>query len=265
MSKTQKLLRLALATFTTVAVVLMLAMPFTAGTASATVDNPETVEGNPTCGNFTAGGTEFKIEKSNSLGPTDSGQYTDGLLIVDLMIRQTDDGPVFDWTANFGVDVVVAKGGPKANVYRYSPIAIADTGLHAPMNTESGEWYGLSHISFCYFEKNATTTTTTTLETTSTESKTTSSTAAPTTTEGKKTTSTEALVTTTHAEVMPTQITATTAPATAPTTSSPNTTSTTLAGTLPFTGVSTPTLWILAVSLLGAGVTAMLIARREQE
>lgn len=261
MSKTQRLLRLALATFTTIAVVVMLAMPFAGGTASAHTDkNPQKVEGNPTCGDFTDGGIEFKIEKSGSLGPGDSGQYTDGLLVVDLTIRDTDQGPVFDWATNFGVDVVVAKGGPNANVYRYDPIATGDTGLHAPLNKESGKWYGLSHVSFCYFEENATTTTTTT------EPKVTSTSEATTTTAAKKTTTTEKEIastsTSTTVKVLPTQITATTAPTG---TVAPATTTTTLAGTLPFTGVTSPTLWVLAISLLGAGITAVLIARGESE
>lgn len=269
MSKTQRLLRLALATFTSIAVIAMLAMPFAGGTASAALIEPETVEGNPTCGDFTDGGIEFKIEKSAELSPGDSGQYTDGLLVVDLTIRNTEQGPVFDWVTNFGVDVVVAKGGPMANVYRYDPIETADSGLHAPLNDGSGKWYGLSHVSFCYLKGNATTTTTTTtLETTSTESKVSSTTESPTTSTPAKTTSTEEAVqaisttTSTTLLVLPTQITATTAPTA---TSAAPTTTTTLAETLPFTGMSSPTLWVLAVSLLGAGVTALLIARGEAE
>ncbi|MGD2059605.1 MAG: hypothetical protein PVF87_01940 [Acidimicrobiia bacterium] len=114
------------------------------------------------------------------------------------------------------------------------------------------------------------TTTTTTLETTSTESKVTSTSAAPTSTAVEETTSTAEKTETTKAvdttaKVLPTHITATTAAAVTPTSSGPTTTSTTLAETLPFTGLGSPALWVLAVSLLGAGVTALLLARGDQQ
>jgi hypothetical protein len=47
------------------------------------------------------------------------------------------------------VDAVIVKGGPNANVYRYSE-ETSDTNLRAPINESNGQPYGLSHISFCY-------------------------------------------------------------------------------------------------------------------
>lgn len=267
MRKRQGILRLVLAAFTTLAMAIMLTIPFYDGTASAAMVEPEVVEGNPTCGDFTDGGIEFKIEGSGELTPADTGEYTDGLLVVDVTIRHTDNGPVFDWETNFGVDVVVAKGGPMANVYRYSPIQKADTGLHSPLNKDAEKYYGLSHISFCYLKVNATTTTTTTTETTSTESKVTSTTGSASTSTEAETTTTQKAPTSTSTtnKVLPTQITATTSPTASTSPSGAVTTSTTLAETLPFTGMSAPITWVLALSMLGAGVTALLVVRGDTD
>src|SRR5688572_3770378 len=102
---------------------------------------PVFVPGNPSC---PAGLTELKIE------PVADGTYTDGTLTVTIDVRDTAAGPVFDFTANIGVDTVIVKGGPNANIYNYSPEATSDTGLHAPVNDSNGKYFGLSHISFCY-------------------------------------------------------------------------------------------------------------------
>jgi hypothetical protein len=124
--------------------------------AVATHVEPETVGGNPTCSELVDGGvTEFKVE------PVADGTYTDGTLTVTIDVRDTADGPVFDWTSNIGVDAVFAKGGPQGNLYVYDPEATGDTGLHAPVNPKGNDpdkWAGLSHISFCY-DKDETTTT----------------------------------------------------------------------------------------------------------
>jgi hypothetical protein len=96
------------------------------------------------------------------------GTFTDGTLIVTIDVRDTADGQVFDWTSNIGVDVVIVKGGNASNVYTYDPESTGDTGLHAPEN-RSGNFAGLSHISFCYDDgEEPTTTTTTSTSTTST-------------------------------------------------------------------------------------------------
>jgi hypothetical protein len=139
------------------------------GTAGATHVTPTQVSGNATC---PAGTTELKVE------PVESGTFTQGALTVTLVVT----GNTFSFTSNIGVDVVIVKGGPNSNVYDYRPgESTGDTGLHAPANA-SGQFAGLSHVSFCY-DVEAPTTTTTTAPTT-----TTSTTAPPTSTTTPSTT-----------------------------------------------------------------------------
>jgi len=125
---------------------------FTVLPASAEHVDPVEVPGNAPC---PAGLTELKVE------PVADGTFTDGTLTVTIDVRDTADGQVFDWTSNIGVDVVIVKGGNASNVYTYVPESTGDTGLHAPEN-RSGNFAGLSHISFCYDVGEEPTTTTTT-------------------------------------------------------------------------------------------------------
>jgi LPXTG-motif cell wall-anchored protein len=141
------------------ALILVGALPGGAGAAverGSTHVVPTEVSGNAPC---PEGLNELKIE------PVEDGTFTDndGPLTVTLEITAfTDDDPqVFDWTSNIGVDVVIVKGGNASNVYTYDPESMGDTGLHAPVNP-SGEFAGLSHVSFCYDVEQATTSTSTT-------------------------------------------------------------------------------------------------------
>jgi hypothetical protein len=119
--------------------------------AVATHIKPETVPGNPTCAQLAPGTTELRVD------PGASGDFDDGVLMVTITVTQTDDGPIFAWESNIGVDAVFAKGGPLGgNLYEYDPEATSDTGLHSP-EAASGKWAGLSHILFCY-DKDVTTT-----------------------------------------------------------------------------------------------------------
>jgi hypothetical protein len=61
----------------------------------------------------------------------------------------TGSGQAFDWTSSFPIMGVLAKGGPDGYLYRYPGGSMSDTLLHAPVNP-SGQWAGLSHVSFCY-------------------------------------------------------------------------------------------------------------------
>jgi hypothetical protein len=102
---------------------------------------PVVVPGNPTCSSLGYGTYELKVE------PVASGTYsgTGGFeVVLDV------DAPYIDWTSNYGVNAVVVKGGPNANLYVYSPKSYGDTNLSAPTNPENGMPYGLSHVSFCY-------------------------------------------------------------------------------------------------------------------
>src|SRR5688572_17275114 len=105
---------------------------------------PVLVSGNPTCSQVAPGTTELRIE------PVADGTFSDGTLTVTIDVRDTPDGPVFDFTSNIGVDAVVVKGGPDANVYFYNPEVTSDTGLHAPVNPSNNTFFGLSHLLFCY-------------------------------------------------------------------------------------------------------------------
>jgi len=71
-------------------------------------------------------------------------------VVIKLTVRDTPAGEVFDFTSNYRVASVVAKGGSAdRNVYEYDPAVISGTGLHAPMNP-SGKWADLSFVDFCF-------------------------------------------------------------------------------------------------------------------
>jgi hypothetical protein len=109
----------------------LLAGPAVAG------DDPHEVSGNPRC---PAGTTGLKIE------PVKSGTYTDGKLRISLDVQASAKTVAF--RSNVGLDEVIVKGGPAANIYAYGK-GTSGSGLHAPVNA-SGGWAGLSHVDFCY-------------------------------------------------------------------------------------------------------------------
>lgn len=123
---------------------------FGAFNAAADHVDPTFAAGNPSC---PAGLNELKVDPPADGQFSDNKDETPGPLVVTLTV---DEGAKeFDWTSNIGVDVVIVKGGPNANVYTYSPESTGDTNLHAPLNEDgSDDWYGLSHISFCYDVEN---------------------------------------------------------------------------------------------------------------
>ena len=107
---------------------------------------PVFVDGNPTCATLDPDTIELRVD------PVEDGTFTDGTLTVTIDVRDTEDGPVFDWTSNIGVDSVFVKGSSDGNFYLYDPPAesTGDTSLHAAINPMNGKFSGLSHISFCY-------------------------------------------------------------------------------------------------------------------
>ena len=129
------------------AVLVLCLVVLGAGAALADHVEPTFHAGNPTCKDFNTSWTELKVE------PVVDGNKTNGTLSVTVTV---DEGAkTFDWTSNIGVDAVFVKGGDNGNLYTYDPPAEAksDTGLHAPLNdstSQEGDFYGLSHISFCY-------------------------------------------------------------------------------------------------------------------
>jgi hypothetical protein len=108
---------------------------------SASVE-PVEQSGNPTCQDF---GYPFGLK----IDPPASGTYylpdNSGSVTVNIT------GPgTFDWSSTFGIDAVIVKGGPKANVYFYDPESTGDTDLSTPLNQQNNKPYGLSHITFCF-------------------------------------------------------------------------------------------------------------------
>ncbi len=102
---------------------------------------PGDVEGNPTCASLGFGTSAVKIEDPEN-GTFSLGGDAE-------VVISNSDGATFDWSATIGVDAVIVKGGPNAKVYVYDPESMAGTGLHAPINPNTGNPYGLSHIDFC--------------------------------------------------------------------------------------------------------------------
>jgi hypothetical protein len=64
----------------------------------------------------------------------------------------TSDGTYFDWSSTLGIDAVIVKGGPNANAYVYDPPeeSFGDSNCSSPINPNTGQPFGLSHIEFCY-------------------------------------------------------------------------------------------------------------------
>lgn len=219
------------------AVLLIGAFPGGAGAVPhQTQSTPSTsvVADNPTCGDLAPEGAtwiEFKVE------PAADGTFTDGTLTVTIDVRETDDGPVLDWTSNVGVDAVFVKGGPGGLLYVYDPPAesTGNTGLHAPVNPRNDMFFGLSHVSFCYDKDQVPTTST---SSTSSTSSTTSSTTS----------------TTVGGSIIPAGSSTTTVMAV--------TTATPSGGGLPRTGSNTGPLVALAVGLFAAGVALIAATRR---
>ncbi len=58
-------------------------------------------------------------------------------------------GTYVTWSTAFPVGAVIVKGGPRANVYQYSPGRYGDTGLASPVNA-SGNPAGLSNLTVCW-------------------------------------------------------------------------------------------------------------------
>ena len=80
-----------------------------AGPPSGDDIQPEFVAGNPSCSSLGLGDFELKVE------PVADGTYSDGTLTVNVDVRDTTAGPVFDWASDLGVDAVIVKGGPNAD------------------------------------------------------------------------------------------------------------------------------------------------------
>ena len=106
--------------------------------------DPEPVGGNPTCGSLgLPDGVTFDppnpVSGYNAGPGTISWSFSAGAYQV-------------NWSSTFGISAVIMKGGQVgANVYRYDPPALGDSGL-ITANNPSGQPADLSHLVFCYDE-----------------------------------------------------------------------------------------------------------------
>ena len=116
-------------------------------TATAATVTPVFVAGNPTCQDL-GYAQGFKPSSPSESSPVGTHTLPDGVNTVTISI----DSSGVDWTSTLGMDAVIVKGGPVANVYAYDPPAesFGDTNLVTPTNPSNGQPYGLSHLVFCY-------------------------------------------------------------------------------------------------------------------
>lgn len=136
------------AALVTVTLLVGLAAAVAVQPAAAEHVAPIPKDDNPSCADLAPPGEtwiELKVQ------PVEDGTYSDGTLTVTIDVRDTAAGNVVDWTSNIGLDAVFVKGGPSGNLYQYDPPSeeTSDTGLH-PQVGPSGDYLGLSHLSFCY-------------------------------------------------------------------------------------------------------------------
>jgi len=124
------------------------------GAPSGNGVQPEVLAGNPTCADagYSFG---FKIDDptdgtfllTSAYGSLEGGALPDPGNSITLT---NVTGSSLDWSSTLGIDAVLMKGGPYANLYAYSPEAHSDTAVHPPLNKDSGSFYGTSHVTFCY-------------------------------------------------------------------------------------------------------------------
>lgn len=79
--------------------------------------------------------------------PVVSGSYALPAGNIDITVRDTPDGQVFDFSTGeggFTVSSIVAKGGTAYATWDVD--ATTGTDLHAPLNPHSGYWYDLSYL-----------------------------------------------------------------------------------------------------------------------
>lgn len=115
----------------------------TPGPPSGNGVQPVVVAGNPDCIDL---GYDFGWKPQPEPPPSGTYAFPDGLNTLDLV----SDGLYFDWTSTLGLDAVIVKAGPNANVYTYVPESFGDTSLHGPINPSNDQPFAISHIEVCY-------------------------------------------------------------------------------------------------------------------
>lgn len=138
---------------TVVAVALaMVAGLFAAAPASAdhptSAVTPTFVEGNPTCEDLLGDDfdTDIRIDP-----PVDGTFPFSNSISGTVMLEVNDQEETIAFSVDGGVALaVIVKGGPNANLYDYRPDGVAsDQDLHAPINPNNDQPFGLSHVDFC--------------------------------------------------------------------------------------------------------------------
>lgn len=123
-------------------VALVLVLPSLAASVA-----PVKVDGNPKCADYGLVGFKPRDESGDIYK---NGTYTFTIYGMGSLTMTIANGPNVSWISTFGIDKVIVKGGPNANVYSYSPASMGDTNLTTPTNPNNNKPYGLSHVEFCY-------------------------------------------------------------------------------------------------------------------
>jgi uncharacterized repeat protein (TIGR01451 family) len=133
----------------------ILALPASGAAGGPTTTHnvqPTELAGNRNCGTG-EGDFEIRVQSpGDQTIPINFGGVT-GSLTID--VYNTASGQAFDFSfsGGFGVELVYVKAGPNTNQYDYlgdlGHGVSSDTFLHGPVNASNGQFYGLSHISFC--------------------------------------------------------------------------------------------------------------------
>ena len=101
-----------------------------------------TGQGNIPCTDVLGSGArELKLQNPSS------GTYSDGTLSVTL--TRTGEG-TFTWSSNIDLGAVISKGGETSNIYRLPGSNDLSGSATTPRNPSNNQFYGLSHVSFCY-------------------------------------------------------------------------------------------------------------------
>lgn len=115
----------------------------------ASVVAPEEYDYNVNCEDLGHGGYVFKIDDP----PWEGTHAVDS--IGSVTIEMVNDTHFHFTTSGILINAAIVKGGEGSNVYNYSGPAYgsavsADTDLGTRMNPNSGKYYDISHIEFCY-------------------------------------------------------------------------------------------------------------------
>lgn len=129
---------------TTLAGFLLAAMLLPTAAAHAASVPPDFYSGNPTCQDL---GYAYGLKPTPEATPNGTYFLNNG---TDSVTVASNGTGLSSWSSTIGMDAVIVKGGPAANVYTYSPESMSDTNLVTPTNPNNNQPYGLSHVVFCY-------------------------------------------------------------------------------------------------------------------